>query len=91
MKVKIGGVPVHVLSPEECEKCDVVVCTPVAGYPVPPVPGAIKVACSRCDQLCWLALSSPVKPPKICIPCLIKQQHAERLKKVEAGQMSLSE
>lgn len=80
--------PIKVVSPEEAEACDFVVLAKVGeGYGVP---GWMEVPCSVCGTACMLAPSSPAKPPKICIPCMVKRQRAVKVAKVEASQQSFS-
>lgn len=70
MKTKIAGVPVTVVSAEEAEKCEYVICAPADGRPR--VPGSITVQCCKCGVSCWLAPSTPVKPAKICYNCMTR-------------------
>jgi len=80
--------PIKILSPEECEQASFVVCARV-GHGVK-VPGHIEIECSDCAAPIMLAPSSPVKPPKICIPCMMKRAAAKRQQQIDAGQTSFS-
>lgn len=57
-------IPIKVVTPEEAEKCDFVVCGDKAA-----VAGAYEAKCSKCSAKVFVAPSSPVKPPKICLSC----------------------
>ena len=69
--IMIDGVRVNVADDATCERADYVVCSRVID-----AIGERRVANSRqvlcaagCFHLIWVAPSSPLKPPKVCVQC----------------------
>jgi hypothetical protein len=68
-KVSIRGVNVEVVSTEEGEKTDAVVCMRVFDMPIPPVPAQID-HCVKCGERVWVSKLSPRKPRRVCTHCV---------------------
>jgi len=59
---------VEVVSDEECERANYVVCALVRDEPSP-VPNSYQTSCCECFRLIWVSPYSPLTPPKVCIEC----------------------
>ena len=68
-KITIAGVPVTVISTEEAERVEFVMCMWVADLPIPSVPAQIRLCCD-CGALVWVASSSSRQPKPRCMPCV---------------------
>lgn len=66
-KIKIGGIPVTVVSNEEANQVDFVVCVR-AGTPSPFDDNETGV-CSRCGAAIIFRPDIPKDPPRICLEC----------------------
>lgn len=81
--INIGGIPIHVVSQEEAEKSDFVVCSLMSE---PHHGAAVPDHCFRCNAEIWFTpTSSPLKPKRVCFDCIVK------LGKEQAGVQNLSE
>ena len=69
-KVKIAGVPVTVVSDEEAEKSDYVICMPW-GTPSP-FEDNLKGICSHCGIDVQYRWHAPRKPKRLCFKCWVK-------------------
>lgn len=68
--IMIDGVRIDVVDDATSERASYVVCTRVIdAIGEPRVPNSYQIACCGCFQLVWVAPSSPLKPPKICVQC----------------------
>lgn len=65
-KMKIHGVPVSVVSDEEAEECDFVVCAPDGPSPFT---DNFKGYCCACGRPIMYRWHAPRKPKKICLKC----------------------
>ena len=72
----IAGVPVEIISDEEAEKCDYVVCMPLGPSPFK---DNLTGVCCKCGVKVMYRWHAPRKPPKICLDCAAKQVDQERL------------
>ena len=63
----IAGVDVIIGTPEECEAAAFVVCGPISYYP-----DDVHTLCSACGSPIVHRPYVPAKPPKICIPCVLR-------------------
>ena len=68
--VRNQGVPVKVVSEEEAEGCDYVVCMPAGRSPFKDNQHG---SCSKCGRAIMFRPHVPKKPPKICYACMIVQ------------------
>jgi hypothetical protein len=71
-EIKIAGVPVEIVSEEEAEDADYLVCMPNA--PSPFDDNLIGVCC-KCGITVMYRWHAPKKPPKICLDCAVKTDH----------------
>jgi hypothetical protein len=67
-EITIGGVPMRVVSMEEAEAVEAVICMRVADLPIPPVPSSIE-RCGACDARVWVSSTSPRRPRRLCLDC----------------------
>jgi hypothetical protein len=67
--VNIGGVPITVISDNESEKADYVVCMPVGPSPFS---DNLTAFCCECGIKLMHRWHVPRKPKKICIECALK-------------------
>lgn len=63
--ISIGGIPVNVGTPEECEQASFVVCGPESFFP-----DDVHTTCAFCHTPIVHRPSVPMAPPKICLRCL---------------------
>ena len=68
-KITLGGIPVTVISDEDTEKVDYVVCLPVGPSPFD---DNLTGVCSHCGIKIMFRPYMPKTPPKICIHCAAK-------------------
>ena len=74
-KVKIGDLEVEVVSDEEAEAVEYVVCMP-ASTPSP-FKDNLTGFCCACGIKVIHRWHAPRKPPKICMECMIKRMEAK--------------
>lgn len=70
-----GAVRVHIVTPEECETADVVVCAPKDTWT--PFPDNEEGECSVCGHPIIFRPHAPKRPPKVCLECALA--HAEAM------------
>lgn len=68
-KIKIGGVPVEVISNKEAEEVDFVVCMPLGPTQFT---DNLTGLCCKCGIKVMYRWHAPRKPPKICLECMNK-------------------
>jgi hypothetical protein len=70
-KLKIGGFSIPVVSDDEAETCDYLVCAP---WGPSPFPDNFKGVCAHCGIEIMYRWHSPRKPKRICIDCMIRHE-----------------
>ena len=70
IKRTIGDVPINVVSDEEANACDYLVCMPW-GTPSP-FDDNLKGICSHCGVTVMYRWHAPRKPKRICLECMLK-------------------
>ena len=74
--LKIGTIEIPVVSDEEAEACDCVVCA-TADTPTPWADN-VHTTCTMCTAPIIHRPHAPQRPIKICIPCMIALSEAEQ-------------
>jgi hypothetical protein len=69
-----------VVSTEDAENADFVVCVRVSDLPVNASSSSVQVTCADCGTKVWRSSTSPKTPPTVCLPCAVV-----RLKAMEAS------
>jgi hypothetical protein len=65
-----------IIMDNEATEHDYLVCYRLSDLPNPPV-AAIITACEACEAEVWVALSSPIKPIRICVQCALSLKAEE--------------
>lgn len=68
------NMPTNVMSNEEAEKADFVVCNSVTVHSV--FDDNVFTTCVDCGQGIYHRPTAPKRPKKICLPCLLKREEA---------------
>ena len=69
MKATVAGIPIEIVSGQECEKADWWVCVP---WSTPArFPNDIRGTCCACGMAVRHRPYAPKKPPKICVRCVV--------------------
>lgn len=64
--LRIGGKEVKVVSQEDAEKVDFVVCGPTSYFP-----DDVKTVCAQCRTPIVHRPHAPKRPPKVCMTCAV--------------------
>ena len=73
-KINIAGVPIQIVSEEEAEQVDFVVCGD-AGMATP-WPNNIQTTCAMCGAAIIHRPHAPKRPAKICVGCAVQRAEA---------------
>lgn len=76
-------IPIKVVTKEEAESMDVVVCGDKAM-----IPGCLEAVCSICKARIVVSPTSPAKPPKICLKCIPAWTARDKAQREAARQQS---
>ena len=68
---------ITVVTPEEAEQCDLVVCMRVSEARLI-APGSTQQACHDCGHPIWVAPTSPAAPIKVCVHCAEQRMRGGR-------------
>jgi hypothetical protein len=71
-KLTIGGIPLEVLSDDEANECDFIICMP-ATTPSP-FDDNLTDFCCKCGIKVIYRWHAPRQPPKLCIDCMFKME-----------------
>lgn len=61
---------IKVVEPDQLGEADALVCMRVSDLPIPPVPSELG-SCGACAERIWVSFTSPKKPRRLCIPCVV--------------------
>ena len=75
-KARVYGIPTTIVTPEEAEKSDVVVCCR-KGTPSP-FDDNVAGVCSMYGHPIFFRPTAPSRPPKACMECVIEQIEATK-------------
>lgn len=64
-------IPMNIVSPEEAEEADFVVCMRVGDGNEGLFPDNVRARCAECGYTIYFRPHNPTKPPKICMQCAI--------------------
>lgn len=78
-KAKIGGLEIPLVSDEQAEKCDYLVCT-LADFPTP-FTDNLTGFCCECGRKVQFRWHAPRKPKRICMECVVKLEELNEKKK----------
>jgi len=67
-RATLKGVPVTVVSNDEAEDCNFVICAPVAASHFA---DDVRTRCSSCSRAIVHRPHAPKKPPKVCLDCAV--------------------
>jgi len=67
-KIKIGGLEIPVVSDEQADECDFLVCSPLGPSPFD---DNLIGACCKCGVTVMYRWHAPRKPKRICLDCCI--------------------
>lgn len=70
-QVNVGGIPIEIVSDEQAENCEFLVCVP-ADTPSS-FTDNLTGFCSHCGVKVIYRWHAPRKPKKICLECMVKQ------------------
>lgn len=71
-KTTLAGLPINIISEEDAEEVDFVLCVRCEDNPGVITRNSIKEECSVCNAPVWFSRTSPIGPKKICLHCMIK-------------------
>ncbi|NIJ07190.1 hypothetical protein FHS31_000786 [Sphingomonas vulcanisoli] len=66
--IEIAGVEVAVVSQEECEAAEMVVCVRKGAFS--PFADNVEAPCAWCGETVIFRPYAPIKPPKVCMQCV---------------------
>ena len=74
-KLQLGPLKIPVVSDEEAEQCDFLVCAP---FGPSPFTDNLKGTCCKCGIPVMYRWHAPRKPKRICIDCMMAQSEVRR-------------
>jgi hypothetical protein len=70
-RVVVAGVEVEVVPTGSVEDATAIICAQFE--PGVTYPNSVLDACSRCGAVVWTRRHAPKKPPRLCLPCALRQ------------------
>jgi hypothetical protein len=65
-EINVAGIPVQVVSQKEAEEANMLVCGFSSNYR-----DDVQARCRMCDRIVYHRPHAPVKPPRICMDCVV--------------------